>query len=315
MVSVSKGEYRYGMNTQEKDNEIYGEGNSYSAEYWQYDARLGRRWNVDPVVKVHESPYATFANNPIWFVDPSGADTSHASTESASLINNLMSPTIVEEKSGLNRFFSKTFGLSTNKTIVNPNYNTELADIVQKAVENKDLELHFTTERPSWINDPNVKGAMTWQTPGCFMIYWDPKANNDNSIGANPLFEEIIHFDNAQSGIAGYFNNNGFMSISNGNLLKEEARAKHRVVNLQDNKGRRVVTSNYDSKNMYYLPTSYAPMISLSEAEILKFISTGKGKVHDIEVSVYDPVTRNWNLKVKTTITHPQEGVYQHLLE
>jgi hypothetical protein len=147
------------------------------------------------------------------------------------------------------------------------------------------------------------------------MIYWDPKANNDNSIGANPLFEEIIHFDNAQSGIAGYFNNNGFMSISNGNLLKEEARAKHRVVNLQDNKGRRVVTSNYDSKNMYYLPTSYAPMISLSEAEIVKFISTGKGKVHDIEVSVYDPVTRNWNLKVKTTITHPQEGVYQHLLE
>jgi len=75
MVSVSKGEYRYGMNTQEKDNEIYGEGNSYSAEYWQYDARLGRRWNVDPVVKVHESPYATFANNPIGFVDPSGADT------------------------------------------------------------------------------------------------------------------------------------------------------------------------------------------------------------------------------------------------
>jgi uncharacterized protein (TIGR02594 family) len=74
LSSVSKGVYRYGMNTQEKDNEIYGEGNSYSAEYWQYDARLGRRWNVDPVVKVHESPYATFANNPVWFVDPNGAD-------------------------------------------------------------------------------------------------------------------------------------------------------------------------------------------------------------------------------------------------
>jgi hypothetical protein len=74
LSSVSKGEYRFGMNTQEKDNEIYGEGNSYTAEYWQYDARLGRRWNVDPVVKVHESPYATFANNPIWFVDPSGAE-------------------------------------------------------------------------------------------------------------------------------------------------------------------------------------------------------------------------------------------------
>jgi RHS repeat-associated protein len=86
MVSVSKGEYRYGMNTQEKDNEIYGEGNSYSAEYWQYDARLGRRWNVDPVVKVHESPYATFANNPIGFVDPSGADTAFSDNETRQLV-------------------------------------------------------------------------------------------------------------------------------------------------------------------------------------------------------------------------------------
>lgn len=76
MQSYSNAEYNYsfGMNTQEKDDEIYGEGNSYSAEYWQYDARLGRRWNLDQVVKPHESPYAAFANNPIWFVDIIGAD-------------------------------------------------------------------------------------------------------------------------------------------------------------------------------------------------------------------------------------------------
>jgi hypothetical protein len=72
MVSVSKREYRYGMNTQEKDNEIYGEGNSYSAEYWQYDARLGRRWNVDPKDVPSFSPYSCFANNPIWFSDVAG---------------------------------------------------------------------------------------------------------------------------------------------------------------------------------------------------------------------------------------------------
>src|SRR5690554_3247363 len=67
--------YRYGFNGQEKDNEVSGKGNSYTAEFWQYSPRLGKRWNIDPVVKPHESPYATFANNPIWFVDPSGADT------------------------------------------------------------------------------------------------------------------------------------------------------------------------------------------------------------------------------------------------
>jgi hypothetical protein len=74
LSSVSKGEYRYGMNTQEKDNEIYGEGNSYTAEYWQYDARLARRWNVDPVVKQFQSPYVGLRNNPLFYSDPFGDD-------------------------------------------------------------------------------------------------------------------------------------------------------------------------------------------------------------------------------------------------
>jgi RHS repeat-associated protein len=67
--------YRYGFNGQEKDDEVYGAGNSTTAEFWQYDSRLGRRWNRDPVFKEFESPYAAFANNPIWFRDPNGADT------------------------------------------------------------------------------------------------------------------------------------------------------------------------------------------------------------------------------------------------
>jgi hypothetical protein len=66
--------YRYGFNGQEKSTEIDAAGNSMTAEFWQYDARIGRRWNVDPVVKEYESPYATFANNPIWLVDKNGAD-------------------------------------------------------------------------------------------------------------------------------------------------------------------------------------------------------------------------------------------------
>jgi hypothetical protein len=35
---------------------------------------LGRRWNVDPAIKEWESPYATFANNPVLFTDLSGLD-------------------------------------------------------------------------------------------------------------------------------------------------------------------------------------------------------------------------------------------------
>ena len=57
-------------------NEIYGEGNSYTADYWQYDSRLGRRWNVDPKIFKHayNSSYLCFHNNPILFIDPQGDD-------------------------------------------------------------------------------------------------------------------------------------------------------------------------------------------------------------------------------------------------
>jgi RHS repeat-associated protein len=68
--------YMFGFNGQEKDNEVYGEGNSYTAEFWQYDPRLGRRWNVDPYSGKYswQSPYAAFNNNPIFYKDPSGLE-------------------------------------------------------------------------------------------------------------------------------------------------------------------------------------------------------------------------------------------------
>lgn len=66
--------YKYGFNTQEKDNEIAGENNFYTAEFWEYDARIARRWNVDPVFKEFESPYACFGGNSIYYNDIKGDD-------------------------------------------------------------------------------------------------------------------------------------------------------------------------------------------------------------------------------------------------
>ncbi len=65
-------EYRYGFNTQERDDEIAGVGNIMTAEFWEYDTRLGRRWNLDPIVKPWESRYAVLSNNPIVYLDPMG---------------------------------------------------------------------------------------------------------------------------------------------------------------------------------------------------------------------------------------------------
>ncbi len=65
--------YRYSINGQEKTPEIAP--NTTTAEFWQYDARIVRRWNVDPVLKDWESPYMAFSGNPIWFADIDGSDT------------------------------------------------------------------------------------------------------------------------------------------------------------------------------------------------------------------------------------------------
>ena len=64
--------YRFHFNGQEADNEVAGIGNSYNAEFWQYDPRLGRRFNIDPKSSASISVYTCFNNNPIWFSDPLG---------------------------------------------------------------------------------------------------------------------------------------------------------------------------------------------------------------------------------------------------
>lgn len=66
----SMDEYRYGMNGQEKDNEAFK--GAMTAEHWMYDSRIGRRWERDPITYEHQSPYATFNNNPIVYSDVLG---------------------------------------------------------------------------------------------------------------------------------------------------------------------------------------------------------------------------------------------------
>ena len=66
--------YRFAFNGQERDDEVYNTGRMYTAEYWEYDAALARRWNVDPEIaqKPDQSSYAVLSNNPIIMIDPLG---------------------------------------------------------------------------------------------------------------------------------------------------------------------------------------------------------------------------------------------------
>ena len=70
--SIANTNYRYGFNGQEKSDEIAP--NTTTALFWEYDSRIVRRWNVDPVADKFpwQSSYSTMDNNPILKNDPTG---------------------------------------------------------------------------------------------------------------------------------------------------------------------------------------------------------------------------------------------------
>ena len=71
-VAENEGVYRFGFNTQERSDEIHQ--NHYTAKFWEYDSRIGRRWNQDPANFKYPSisSYVTNNDNPLWFSDPFG---------------------------------------------------------------------------------------------------------------------------------------------------------------------------------------------------------------------------------------------------
>ena len=115
-------QYRFGFGTQEQDKEIHGDGNSYTAMYWQYDPRLGKRWNVDPMVFPWQSSYAVFNNNPIVYVDPWGLFATRKEARQHKGDNGLKGRIrknddgvflIDDKKAGTSTFNDAEFGLST----------------------------------------------------------------------------------------------------------------------------------------------------------------------------------------------------------
>jgi RHS repeat-associated protein len=68
-------DYGFSFNGKEKDNEVKGDGNQQDFGLRTYDNRLGRFLSVDPMENEMPawSPYSFCFNNPISFIDPTGA--------------------------------------------------------------------------------------------------------------------------------------------------------------------------------------------------------------------------------------------------
>jgi RHS repeat-associated protein len=67
----------------ELDNEVKGNGNSYTTEFRQFDPRVGRWLSLDPLMSMFPSlsPYCAFDNNPVLYIDPYGLASSTGENE------------------------------------------------------------------------------------------------------------------------------------------------------------------------------------------------------------------------------------------
>ncbi len=162
--TISAGEYRFGFNGQEKTDEISGSGNHYTAEYWEMDPRIARRWNTDPVIKYHESPYAILGNNPIWFADPLGSDT---------ITFNKSSWSAPAPKSGLDNVQFKPLGGSSNSIDV-------------RVAEGKDVFFYNQTHT-SYDEDGNATTTSSTQ-----QFY--PVEDHKNGITETPYFFGLLSY-------------------------------------------------------------------------------------------------------------------------
>jgi len=115
--TVNNTSYRYGFNGQEKSFEIDPNGNLNTAEFWEYDARIGRRWNTDPVIKAKQSPYICFSDNPVWRNDPNGdVDSTKSSSIGGASVK--VVPLLIPEKLWPNVYKTMMNGVATGQPLL-----------------------------------------------------------------------------------------------------------------------------------------------------------------------------------------------------
>jgi hypothetical protein len=143
-------DYRFGFNGQEKVNEIAGAGNHNTALFWEYDTRLGRRWNLDPVVKDYESGYACLGNSPIWALDYNGAD---------SFIFNTTKIRDVQTQD-LDGYHNETVNVTENKSLIRikaPGEHTFFNSTNNVTVTNGEITYQNESMTQFFPIDPNGK--------------------------------------------------------------------------------------------------------------------------------------------------------------
>lgn len=118
------GDYRYGFQGQEEDNEIKGEGNSVNYKYRMHDPRIGRFFAIDPLAPKypHNSPYAFSENRLLDGVELEGLE-----------FNPLGNHPLRAVGEGFKRLFAGIFSRSKAKGKVGAENARDLDDVVENS--------------------------------------------------------------------------------------------------------------------------------------------------------------------------------------
>ena len=214
--------YVYGFQNMERDDEIKGSGNSYTTTFRQYDPRLGKWLSTDPVTHAQFSPYSAFDNNPIYWIDPLGANAGdYYDKEGNFLGSDGIDDGKVYHVEGTSKFnigdyqeggkyFNNQSGFSKDNgsgfSISQWNYN----------VQDSKLEEYMPTllgHEGGFVNNPNDPGGATNKgiTLNTFKKY------SEDLLGVKPTLGNLKRLtDNQASAIyeTGYWNPSGAGRIS-----------------------------------------------------------------------------------------------------
>jgi len=214
------GTYRFGFQGQEKDDEIFGEGNAISFKYRMHDPRIGRFFSVDPLVAKYpwNSPYAFSENKVIQFIELEGLETAmfsmggtsplleKARAEDAKLTTTLLFTMNYSTMISKKIIFHYSYGQGQQMTLS----RSEMFDIqahargVQGFSDNE--KSHFNSALTGLANGESRKfsntaftNAGTAGTTGRFYIHFDGTLSKDENgnwfFDGTMQYKDEINFD------------------------------------------------------------------------------------------------------------------------
>ncbi len=278
--------YRYSFNTQEKVDEVYGKGNLNTALFWEYDTRLGRRWNLDPKPNPSISDYACFANSPLINTDEKG-DT-------------------LRKGNDMLLDFGGDFKISTYKVTMHALKSTSSGkQLFDKLNNHKD---DFTV---NFNKLEGEAGEFKMQDKGKFVINVDLRSPQFQSLGVNAygvFLEEAFHAESFLNGDFGFklINKEWFLVAFD---IYDEIYAKRSAISVYGSKN---VSKYYRMPNIQpNINTQFGFILNNFDENVVHFLTEGWTYLNNFQIhGAYKNVSRDkseFNSKGEEYYGYPQK--------